>query len=89
MASASARKDQISASEAPRSPGVAVSDQDGAGRPARLGAAEHRVGKQPSAPDPADSDDGMRNEAVPVAHVWDEGRVLPAGAENVSCDPVS
>ena len=70
-------------------PVAAVADEDGARRPARLRSEEHRVGREPSCLDPADSDDGMPDEAVAVVHVEDKGHVLPTGAEEVPSDPCS
>ena len=47
------------------------------------------MGREPSGLDPADSDDGMTDEAVAVVHVEDEDHVLLTGAEEVPRDPCS
>ncbi len=47
------------------------------------------MGREPSCLDPADSDDGMPDEAVAVVHVEDEGHVVTTGPEEVPCDPCS
>ena len=70
-------------------PVAAISDKNAScclagGRPQ-----DHGAGREAGCLDPADGDDGVADEAVTVVHVEDECHVLPAGAEQVPCDPRS